>query len=294
MIARCARCQNTFLAERYGLQRCPSCSADVLVPDPDAPAQVAYAPPQMTAPPPLPAVASDVDDDATPWERRDELGFWRALGHTLQGALFDPQRFFARIGYQRTDGALSFFLLTTVLPALIGNLLTIATGDPSGQIDQMQDLYRQLGQPEMAQSLEEVKHLVSWQFSPAGLALMLVGMPLGWLLSLYVFAGLTHVMLMLMRQDDGGWAGTYKAYAYGFSPMVLGVLPGCGMLLGLTWSVALQIMALAKAHRTTAGKATAAVVGFHALFACLVCGASVAAAVFFIQSGLMPDFVVEQ
>ncbi|HZZ84193.1 MAG TPA: YIP1 family protein [Anaeromyxobacteraceae bacterium] len=49
MLARCARCQNTFTTERFGVQTCPHCGSEVLLSDPNAPA----APPPT--PPPAPA-----------------------------------------------------------------------------------------------------------------------------------------------------------------------------------------------------------------------------------------------
>lgn len=51
MLARCARCQNTFTTERFGVQTCPHCGSEVLLSDPKAPA----APP--SSPPAAPPVA---------------------------------------------------------------------------------------------------------------------------------------------------------------------------------------------------------------------------------------------
>ncbi|BDG09890.1 YIP1 family protein [Anaeromyxobacter paludicola] len=47
MLARCARCQNTFTTDRFGIQTCPHCGSEVLLSDPNAPA----APPAQPAPP---------------------------------------------------------------------------------------------------------------------------------------------------------------------------------------------------------------------------------------------------
>jgi hypothetical protein len=50
MLARCARCQGTFQAERYGVQVCPHCGAQVLLADPSAQGGA-----PTTSPPPAPA-----------------------------------------------------------------------------------------------------------------------------------------------------------------------------------------------------------------------------------------------
>jgi hypothetical protein len=55
MIARCARCQQTFTTEKFGVQRCPLCGAEVHLADPNAPPPAAPPPPPgptWGAPPP--------------------------------------------------------------------------------------------------------------------------------------------------------------------------------------------------------------------------------------------------
>jgi hypothetical protein len=50
MLARCARCQATFTTDRFGVQRCPHCGAELLLADPNAPPPG----PPADAPPPAP------------------------------------------------------------------------------------------------------------------------------------------------------------------------------------------------------------------------------------------------
>ncbi|MGB8932553.1 MAG: YIP1 family protein, partial [Anaeromyxobacteraceae bacterium] len=54
MLARCARCQGTFQADRFGVQTCPHCGGEVLLSDPNAPQQGVGDPatPAGGAPPP--------------------------------------------------------------------------------------------------------------------------------------------------------------------------------------------------------------------------------------------------
>src|SRR5574341_1372808 len=54
MIARCARCQGTFTAERFGVQTCPHCGGEVLLADPNAPAPRPEPGPPSKPPPPAP------------------------------------------------------------------------------------------------------------------------------------------------------------------------------------------------------------------------------------------------
>jgi len=52
MIARCARCQQTFPTETFGTQKCPHCGAEIHLADPAAPRPPAAPPPRPTAQPP--------------------------------------------------------------------------------------------------------------------------------------------------------------------------------------------------------------------------------------------------
>ncbi len=56
MLARCYRCQGTFSTDRFGVQKCPSCGAEIYLPEPGAPpASGSGEPkpaPEQPAPPP--------------------------------------------------------------------------------------------------------------------------------------------------------------------------------------------------------------------------------------------------
>jgi hypothetical protein len=65
MLARCARCHATFTTDHFGVQRCPTCGAELLLADPNAPPPAPAggptspeAAPQPPAPVPAPAPAA--------------------------------------------------------------------------------------------------------------------------------------------------------------------------------------------------------------------------------------------
>ena len=64
MLARCAHCQGTFSTDRYGVQTCPHCGWELLLPDPSA------VTPQTG--PPEPADAGSVPGEPPPAETRPE------------------------------------------------------------------------------------------------------------------------------------------------------------------------------------------------------------------------------
>jgi hypothetical protein len=50
-----------------------------------------------------------------------------------------------------------------------------------------------------------------------------------------------------------------RVFAYAYSPQLLGVIPVAGVIAGFVWMVVVAIAGLSAAHRTSTGRAAAAV-----------------------------------
>src|SRR5689334_8286244 len=120
MLARCPSCRNTFDTERPGRQDCPICGKPLVVPEQAAPAE------------------ATVPEQGTPWERRRQLGLWRAWTQTLNLALLEPGKLFASARLDHTSDHLSFAVVTMSVFWAIGQILERAV--LSGQRDQMRRL----------------------------------------------------------------------------------------------------------------------------------------------------------
>lgn len=82
------------------------------------------------------------------------------------------------------------------------------------------------------------------------------------LLSLFISAGVTHLFLKLLggtERGGGGYDTTARVFAYSYSPQILGIIPVIGVVAGFVWMVVVAIAGLREAHRTTTGRAAAAV-----------------------------------
>ena len=97
-------------------------------------------------------------------------------------------------------------------------------------------------------------------------------------------AGLEHVALMALGAQPRSYSVTVRASALSMGPYLLGLLPFCSLYVYPLWAVVLRIIALMSLHKTTAGKATAAVL----LPIVLLCGGLVAfsAAVFALAANI--------
>ncbi len=87
--------------------------------------------------------------------------------------------------------------------------------------------------------------------------LLTVVMPLVW-------AGITHLMLMMVGGAKQGFETTFRVICFGYFSLLLpstfiNIVPYLGGLASMIWIIVVLVHGLARAHETTGGKATAAV-----------------------------------
>ena len=265
MLARCPSCRNTFSTERSGRQDCPLCGKPLVVPE-----QTQAAIKALPADDPAPA-------SGTPWERRAELGLWRAWTQTLQQALFEPGKLFASARLDRGGAQLGFAVATTSVFWAIGQILERAM--LSGQRDQMRKLLGALSDnpqisPMLQKMIDAQSQANSWGWT-VGLSLLT---PIFSYLFLYLNAGVTHGIALLLGQSKKGFAATFAACAYASAPLVLLAVPACGSIISVIWLVVLTGIGMKETHRITTGGAAATVLVPYALFCCLLTAAGAALA----------------
>ena len=95
--------------------------------------------------------------------------------------------------------------------------------------------------------------------------------PIFILLGVFIWAAILHLFLLLAGGATNGFAATVRVVCYSGVCQVLQVVPLCGGVIAFLWSIALEIVGLASAHRTTQGKAAVAVLLPLAL--CCACAA---------------------
>lgn len=214
----------------------------------------------MTVPPPPGpgggAAAPDVRG-ALPWERQAEIGFLPALLETLRESLFHPAAFFRTVDPR---GPILAALVFAVLMAVIGGVFHV---------------------------LWQLAMQAPWAVLPlgagagpdlfatpvAGMALLLFT-PLYVPLFLVVVAGIEHLILLALGGPSRGFPGTLRVLAYGSGPQVFAIVPLCGWLLQIGWTLVLNVIGLREAHGIQTGKAVAVV-----LIPLLLCSIAVATVV---------------
>ena len=255
MLARCPSCRNTFSTEGPGRQICPVCGKPLVVPVPAA----AGAPDAGTAAQP----------PGTPWERREELGFWKAWGQTMQQALLDPAGLFASARLDRGAAQLGFAVFTISLFWAAGQ--TIEGILLRGQRDQLRRMLASLSSSSDASPL--LQRLIDAQTqasAPGWVIAFALLTPLFALVLLYVNAAVTHAIAALMGQAKRGFPATFAACAYACAPLALLAVPACGSLVAVVWLIVLTSIGMKVTHGISTGAAVTSALAPSLLLCCLL------------------------
>ncbi len=99
-----------------------------------------------------------------------------------------------------------------------------------------------------------------------GLIIAAVLTPFLVIAALFVWSGILHVALLLVRGARNGFEATFRVSAYSYGSNIFLVIPFCGGFIALLWNVVMVIIGLKESHGTSGGKAT-----FAVLFPLLLC-----------------------
>ena len=234
-MAECPFCQ-------YGLSEpperfCPSCGRDLG--------------PASPAPLPLPGPAGD-SSAGTPWERRGTIGFGAGLTETTQQVLTSPEAFFRRLPVTGGIADPLFYGLivsyiglvaATVYNAVFNATFGSAFGSAFGSFGD---------RPELARFLPLIQ-------GGAGLVVNLVLGPIFIVVGLFVWAGILHLLLLLLGGGGRGFEATFRALAYASAANLIQIVPLCGGFIGGVYGIVLAIIGLSAVHGDSKAKAAAAV-----------------------------------
>ncbi len=186
-----------------------------------------------------------------PWDERETLGVWRGWWRTCVLMLSSPS---ASLRTAEPDAPLGSSIGFALLSSVVGLCPTFLLGIPfllAAQLMAPND-----GPPGMS------------AFMVLGL-LVYLGIALAFtIVSVLFVSGIEHLALRALGAEPKSFTVTVRAYALGMSSYLLGVIPFCSFYVFPLWAIVLRIIALMHLHKTTPGKASAAVL----LPVLLLCG----------------------
>ena len=209
-------------------------------------------------PPPPPGGGAGPAGAGLPWEERARHGVAPAFVETAKLFIVNPTEAFARA---KRSGDLfspiSFAVVLGWIGVVFQSLWSLALG--SSLTDLLPPQMREDGGFGAA-------------FQAFGLVAQIVLAPVFILIFLFIASGIVHLMLMLVggtKASEAGFEGTLRALAYSSVSQLGSVVPFAGGLIAMVWAIVLETIGLATLHRTSYGKAVAAIL--LPLLLCCVC-----------------------
>lgn len=175
-----------------------------------------------------------------PWPPTGDEPVLDAWGRTWSGASLHPGQFFASMPRQGSIGPAVLYYLSIGIPVAGAQLFwTMVRSSTGNAVDATAGALGGIG---------DWSPLMGFLFSPVYL-----------LVSLFLAAGVTHLLLKLFNGASGDYGMTTRVFAFAYSPQLLGIIPVAGTFAGFIWMVVVAIWGLREAHRTTTARAAAAI-----------------------------------
>jgi hypothetical protein len=306
MLARCARCQGTFTTDAFGLQTCPHCGSELMLADPSGGAAPPPVPRPPPPPPPLPSAAAaepppasstdpaaatpplagwppppsgwgpvhpppppDWTELASPFAERSTRGFFAAFFETFKLVGTQPADFFRRVRIDQVGAAILF----GVIGSTLGNWAALVFGalTRSATVGQLQARISELP-PEAAKFVEQLAVTIEGLTSPAATAVQMLLAPLIAFITIYLVAGVIHLLLLLFKGAGRGFQATLTVVAYASGLYLVMAIPQCGGLIAMVWFLTVLIIGLGEAQRCGPGKSALAVFAPMVLLCLCCCG----------------------
>jgi len=170
--------------------------------------------------------------DATPWERRLQLGLWNGIKKTIKSVLFSPKNMFSsmpvRGGWR---DPLAFGLLVGSISSMFAFFWEFLIAN-SGLLRPFGGVSISLSSP--------IIFLILIFLSP-----ILVG------ISVFISSLIIHLLLLLVRAGNNRFEATFRVVAYSQATRIWSILPFIGSPIGWVWRSIIQIIGLKEAHETT-------------------------------------------
>jgi len=188
---------------------------------------------------------NNFDQDGTeglqlpPWEQREAFGLLNGLYLTIKNIMLAPGEFFHRMPSQLGMAQpLLFAVIIGVLASFFSWMWTLTGGSLQALLE---DNFEAAGRGAAIS-------FVLFLFSPVTVAILVA-----------FKAAIIHGVLMLVGGNRLGFEATFRVSAYSEATAVLALVPFCGGMVAVLWSLAVTIIGLYSIHETEPWKAIVAV-----------------------------------
>jgi hypothetical protein len=234
--------------------RCPACGAE----------RSARAEPSAGAAPlPGPPPASEAAVGGTPWDERERLGIATALVDTTRMVLTRPAEFFRVLP---RSGGIGEPLLYAVIVGWLGVVAASLYGA----------IFRSIVGSSLAAfgDRPELAAMISWAESWVGFVVQVVFGGVFVAVGVFITAAIVHLSLLLLGGARSGFEATFRVVCFSQATSLVLIVPFCGQLIAPIWTLVIDVIGLAQAHRIGHGRAAAAVLLPIVVVCCCCAGAA--------------------
>ncbi len=163
------------------------------------------------------------------WENRSELGLWQGIYQTIKAILFSPEILFGSLTFKRgIREPLAFGLLVGSIGSMFGffwEFLMLSGGISSF----LQSIFGQVA---------------------TGLifSIVIVIVPIFVTLTLFLYSGILHLLLLIVRGGKNGYEATFRVVSYSQAAHVWSLIPFIGGFIASIWQLIIQIIGLRMIH----------------------------------------------
>jgi hypothetical protein len=168
----------------------------------------------------------------SPWENISSIGIWRGIAGTFKETLFSPGGLFKSLTFKGGQGEpFAFGLLAGSIGSMFGlywHYLKVAVGDDIGDSSFFGNM--SIG----------LFFLVLIVVVPAIVAA-----------GIYIYSGILHLMLLILRAGKNGFEATFRVVAYSQTAKIWGVIPFIGTFVSIIWQLVVVGVGLREIHETS-------------------------------------------
>jgi len=200
--------------------------------------------------------AAEAPGPLFPWMTRGQAGHFQAALATIKGVLLSPDATFCSAPASAKESSYwSYFLIMGAVFVTLSALINFGM-QAAGMAAQQKFLEQlnQLGGGGVGRALAMQK------VGLLGAVFMIPVQFVGVIIGLVIGAALNHLVLMIFGAAQAEFEATLMVAAFvSGSTMPLWLVPGCGQLIAGIWGIVCTVIGLKVVHRTSTGKAIAAV-----------------------------------
>ena len=189
-----------------------------------------------------PAPQTPAPRSGLPWEHRQERGFVNAFIETLAMVLTKPDLAFRTM---KTEGGLAEPLIYALIGGCVGGIVSLLLS---------------LGLQSMGLFTGQRDAFTAMAGMGIGMIALIVLVPVFIVALLFIAAAIVHLCLMIVGGASKSFETTFRVLAFSHgSTGPLQIIPVCGGLIAGVWALIVNCIGLARAHETSTGRATLAV-----------------------------------